>query len=151
MVALVSLFFAGLLAGAEVVVRYGVRGPIAVLDEQPQLRLRQALIRSLRIVVPAIFVPTAGLGIAVAVLGGTGAGWAFRWAAVLALLAWSLITFTRTVPINQTVITWRPDAPPADWRSLIDRWERLNTARTWAAVAAFGFLLAAAAPGSMQA
>ena len=31
------------------------------------------------------------------------------------------------------------------WRAMINRWERLDTARTWAAVAAFGLFLAAAA------
>ena len=37
-----NLFFAGLLSGAEYVVRYGVRVPLNVLDVQPQLQFRQA-------------------------------------------------------------------------------------------------------------
>jgi uncharacterized membrane protein len=139
----INVFLAGLLAGAEIVVRYGVRGPITVLDEQPQIQLRQALVRSLRVVVPGIFVPTALSAIAVTVVGRAdpGAGW--RYAGLVALLAWALITFARTVPINKDLLTWRPDAPPANWRRLIDHWERLNTARTWAAVLTFALFLTA--------
>jgi len=33
-------------------------------------------------------------------------------------------------------------APPEGWRSMINRWERLDTARTWAAIAAFSLFLA---------
>ena len=55
---LVNLFFAGLLAGEEFVVRFGVRGPVASLDVEPQIRLRRALIRRLMIVVPIIFFAT---------------------------------------------------------------------------------------------
>jgi uncharacterized membrane protein len=47
------------------------------------------------------------------------------------------------VPINQAVLTWDPAAPPQEWRALIDKWERLDTARTVAAIAAFGLLLLA--------
>jgi hypothetical protein len=51
----VNLFCAGVLAGEEVVICYGVRGPVASLDPQPGILLRQALIRRLRVLVPAIF------------------------------------------------------------------------------------------------
>jgi hypothetical protein len=33
-------------------------------------------------------------------------------------------------------------APPEGWRSMIHRWERLDTAPTWAAIAAFSLFLA---------
>ncbi|SRR6266487_2765213 len=67
---LVNLFCTGILAGEELVIYYGVRTPLASLDERPQTLLRQALIRRLRILVPAIFVPSILLGVAVTVLGG---------------------------------------------------------------------------------
>ncbi len=60
----VTLFFAGLLAGALFVIDYGVGPAIAaVLDDQAQIQVRQALIQSLRVLVPAIFVPTILLGV----------------------------------------------------------------------------------------
>lgn len=141
----VNLFFAGMLAGAEFVVRFGVRRPLTVLEDQPQIQLRQALIRSLRVAVPALYVPTLLTGIAVTVWNAAGTGFAFQCAGVFAILAWTVITFTGTVPINAGMLDWRADAPPHDWRAIIRRWERLDTARTCAALAAFAFLLTGAA------
>jgi uncharacterized membrane protein len=37
-------------------------------------------------------------------------------------------------------------APPADWKAQVDRWERFNTLRTVAVVAAFVLLLTALTP-----
>jgi hypothetical protein len=61
----ICVFLAGILAGEEFVIYYGVRVPMANLDEKPQIQLRQALVRRLRVLVPAIFVPTAASGVAV--------------------------------------------------------------------------------------
>ena len=133
----VNLFCAGVFAGMEFVVWFGVRAPLNVLDEQPHIQVRQALIRRLRVLVPAAFVLTAISGVGVAVLEGTSPGFVFRCAGVLAVLTWSLATFSGTVPINVAVLTWRPDAPPENWKGIIKRWERLDTVRTWAALTAF--------------
>jgi uncharacterized membrane protein len=141
----VNLFCTGLFAGMEFVVWLGVRASLNVLDEQPHIRVRQALIRRLRVLVPAAFVLTALSGVGVAVREGTAPGFVFRCAGVLALLTWSLATFLGTVPINVAVITWRPDAPPEDWKGIIRRWERLDTVRTWAALTAFACFLTAVA------
>lgn len=140
-----GLFLAGILAGEEFVVRYGVRGPLAALDDQSHIQFRQALIRTLRVLVPAIFMSAFVSGVAAAILDGTGAGFAFRWAGVLALVIWILVTLFGTVPINEAALGWRSDAPPSEWKALVDRWERLNTVRTWAAVLAFALFLTATA------
>jgi uncharacterized membrane protein len=140
----VNLFFAGLLAGAEFVVRFGVRAAIGALDPQPSIRLRQALIRTLRALVPGLYLPTLLTGIAVTIWNG--GGFALRCAAMLALLGWTLVTFTGTVPINAAILDeWQAETPPADWKATIHRWERLDTARTLAALATFALFLAAAA------
>jgi uncharacterized membrane protein len=139
--AFVALFGAGLLAGEEFVVRYGVRGPLARLADEPHLRLRQALVRTLRILVPAIYLPTLVLAAVATALHPHPAGVA----AVAALVAWIVVTLAGTVPINAAVLEWDPVAPPPDWRSTVDRWERLNTVRAWLAVAAFALLLIATA------
>jgi uncharacterized membrane protein len=137
-----ALFLAGLLAGEEFVVRYGVRGPLAALDDRAHIEFRQGLIRTLRVLVPAIFGPALAASVAAAIAAGAGPGVALRWAAVLALLGWALVTLFGTVPINSGALDWRPAAPPADWKALIARWERLDTVRTWAAVLAFALFLA---------
>jgi hypothetical protein len=61
-----ALFFAGLLAGEELAVRYGVRAPVAALADAVHIQLRQGLIRTLRILVPIVFLPTLGLTLAAA-------------------------------------------------------------------------------------
>jgi uncharacterized membrane protein len=134
-----NLFGAGLLAGIEFAVRFGVRGPLTVLDERPQIQIRQALIKTLRLLVPAVYVPTFLSGILLTIRYGT----AWRWVAVAALLAWTVTTFAGTVPLNQRLYDWDPDAPPADWRAVIQRWHLLDTIRTWAALLAFASFLTA--------
>jgi hypothetical protein len=141
----VNLFCGGLLAGAEYLVRFGVREPITILEEQPQVQLRQALIRRLRVLVPAVYVPTALSAVAVTVLDGTGVGFGFRCMGLLVVLIWTLTTFLGTVPINAATLTWKPDAPPANWRAIVSKWERLDTVRFWAALLAFAFFLIAVA------
>jgi uncharacterized membrane protein len=141
-----ALFGAGILAGEELVIRFGVRGPVAALEQSAHIQLRQGLIRTLRIVVPAIYFPTLLLGAAATLLGGAGLGLVFRSAAVVALLVWLAATLGGTVPINQAALRWDPAAPPADWLDMVGRWERLDSVRAAAATAAFAlFLLAGAA------
>ena len=139
----VNLLCAGLLAGEEFVIRFGVRGTLASLDPETGIRLRQALILKLRVLVPAIFGTAFLSGIAVTVLGGLGSGFDFRCAGLLSLVTFISITLAGTVPINKAVLTWNPAAPPEEWQAMIRRWEQLDTLRTWAAIAAFAFFLTA--------
>ena len=141
----VNLLCAGLLAGEEFVVRYGIRGPVASIDPQPQVQLRQALIRRLRVLVPTIFSMALISGIAVTLLERLRPALEFRCAGLLALIVFISITLAGTVPINQAILTWKAAELPEGWRAMINRWERLDTARTWAAAAAFGLFLVAAA------
>ena len=149
-VGVISVVFAGLLAGEEFVIRYGVRGPLASLDDQSHILFRQALIYRLRILVPAIYVLTLLSTVAVTVLDGTKAGMVFRGAAIAALAVWVAATLGGTVPINAAVLEWSASAPPATWRTQVDRWEHLNTLRTWAAVIAFISLSVSLALGALQ-
>jgi hypothetical protein len=140
-----SLFFAGILAGMEVVIHYGLRRPAEVLDEKSQLQLRQALVVRLRVLVPAFFVPTALSGLAVTMLGGLTPGFWWRCGAMCALLLWIAIRVIGTVPINKATLDWDANAPPADWKAQIDRAERFHIVGVWAAVSAFAFFLVALA------
>ena len=138
-----SLFFAGVLAGEELVICYGVRTVVAVLDQQPQIQLRHALIRKLRALVPATFILTALSGVAAMSLDRTRAGFGLRCFAALGLLIWVVTTLLGNAAINKFTLTWRPDAPPDDWRVLVGRWERFSMARCWAAVISFACLVVA--------
>lgn len=139
-----NLFCAGILAGEEFVICYGVRAPIASLDDIAHIRVRQALIRTLRVLVPAIFGLAILSGIGATIMNGFASGFALRCAGILALLLFIGITLGGTVPINEAALAWNPATPPSNWRALIRRWEQLDTARCWVAVIAFALFLAAA-------
>ncbi len=141
----VSLFFAGMLAGIEFVIHYGLRGPSETLNEHSQLQLRQALVIRLRVLVPAFFVPMAVLGIALTVLNGGAPGFWFRCAAVFAVCIWILIRVVGTVPINSATADWQLSAPPKNWKELVNRAERFHIIGVWAAVLAFALFLTAVA------
>jgi hypothetical protein len=141
----VNLFFAGMLAGIEFVIHYGLRGPSELLDDHAQLQLRQALVLRLRVLVPAFFVPTAVLGIALTILNGGTPGFWFRCAGVVALLTWIAIRVIGTVPINSATLAWQLSAPPKDWKAQVNRAERFHIVGVWAVVLAFAFFLTAVA------
>jgi hypothetical protein len=137
-----SLFFAGILAGMEVVIHYGLRRPAEVLDDSSRLQLRQALVIRLRVLIPAFFVPTIFSGLGVTILGGLTPAFWWRCVALFALLVWIVIRVIGTVPINKATVDWDARAPPKDWKAQIDRAERFHILGVWAAVLAFAFFLA---------
>jgi uncharacterized membrane protein len=139
-VGLVSVFFAGLLAGEEFVIRFGVRGPLAGLPDGVHILIRQALITTLRVLVPVLYLLTLMATLATTCLDGAEY-LPLRAVGVGALLVWMALTLGGTVPINVAALEWDADAPPANWRSQVSRWERLNTFRTAAALGAFALLL----------
>jgi hypothetical protein len=142
---LINLFFAGILAGMEIAIHYGLHAPTKVLSDQSQLQLRQAPVRRLRVLVPAFFLPAALSGIGVAVLDGIAPGFWFRCAAILAVLVRVLIRVIGTVPINAATVARDSSAPPENWKAQIDHAERFHVLGVWAAVTAFACFLTATA------
>src|SRR5258708_23163063 len=141
----VSVSFAGLLAGIEFVIHYGLRAPSETLDERAQLQFRQALVRGLRVLVPAFFVPTAVSAIAATVLDGAAPGLWLRCVGLLGVLIWIVIRVIGTVPINSATLTWQLSAPPKHWKALVNRAERFHDVGVWAVVLAFACFLTAMA------
>jgi hypothetical protein len=114
---LINLFFAGILAGMEIAIPYGLHAPTKILSDQSQLQFRQALVRRLRVLVPAFFLLAALSGMAVAVLDGIAPGFWFRCAAILAVLVWVLIRVIGTVPINAATVAWDSGSRPENWKA----------------------------------
>lgn len=133
----VQLVLLGLLAGEEFIVRWGVQPALTTLPDETHLRARIALVRSLRVVVPVLMVPTVLVSAAVLVVVGGGDGLVARVAGAGALVVSVLASFLGTVPINIRVNDWNPADPPADWRQVVGRWERIDVLRSSAAVVAF--------------
>ncbi len=140
-----GLFLSGMLAGGEFLVRYGLQPALTALPDEAHLRARQALIRQLRVLVPALMLPTVLVGVAVAVTGAAGPGAAFRWAGAATLIAFVLLSFLGTVPINIRVGDWPVQAPPSNWRAVLRLWARIDVFRSAAAMLAFACALIAAA------
>jgi hypothetical protein len=69
-----NLFFAGMLAGIETGVHFGLGAPPKALSEQSQIQLRQALVLKLRVLVPVFFVPTLASAIAITAIDGLAPG-----------------------------------------------------------------------------
>ncbi|GAA4244954.1 DUF1772 domain-containing protein [Dactylosporangium darangshiense] len=138
----IAVILTGLLAGEEFIVRYGVQPALRTLDDRAHIQARVALVRSLRIVVPALMLPAVVASVAAVIAAAS----ALRWAGLVALVAFLLFSFLGTVPINMKVIDWRADAPPEGWRATVRRWERLDVFRSSAAIVAFAcFTLALSA------
>lgn len=133
----VQLVLVGLLAGEEFVVRWGVQRAMATLPDEVHLRTRIALVKSLKVVVPILMVPAVLASVAVLVLGGADDGLGWRIAAMVALVVFVLASFLGTVPINIRVNDWDPEHPPADWKRVVRRWERIDVLRSTAAGVAF--------------
>jgi hypothetical protein len=141
----VNLFFAGMLAGIETAVHYGLGTPPTALSEQSQIQLRQVLVLKLRVLVPVFFVPTLASAIALAAIDGFAPGLWLRYTGLLALLIWIVIRVIRTVPINSATLTWNPREPPQDWRLRVESAERFHVLGVWASVLAFVCFIAAMA------
>ncbi len=129
-----ALMTSGILAGAFVLGRYGLRPATTQLPVQTHVAVRQALIRSLHLLMPRLMVATIGSSFmaAIAARGST----ARRIGLASAVLPLVLTRFGN-VPLNDQMLTWTPAAPPSDWRSVVDRWDRFDTLRTLAAIATF--------------
>lgn len=141
----INLFFAGMLAGMEFAIHYGVHAPTESLDQKPQIVFRQGIVRKLRWLVPAFFIPTTLTGIAVTLGDAAMPGLFFRLAAMLAMIVWIFVRVVGTVRINSATLDWNPDVPPENWKELIGKAERFHIVGTWAALLAFAFFLTAVA------
>jgi hypothetical protein len=140
----IGLFLLGVLAGEELIVRYGIHPALSSMDDRTHLLARQALVRRLRVLVPIVMLPAAAFT-AVGLITVTGPGLALRWATLAAMALFLLLSFLGTVPINIKVNDWRVDAPPADWKAVVRRWSRIDVFRSTAATAAFLFAVLAVA------
>ena len=72
-----------------------------------------------------------------------------RWLLLLAiwcLLVAVVVTIAVHYPLNAEVLSWQPDAAPADWDGLRVRWLLAHGVRTLAALAGFALMVRAAFP-----
>jgi anthrone oxygenase-like protein len=134
---LVTLALAGLLAGEEFIVRWGVAPALRALDDGSHVRARIALVKRLRVVVPVLIVPT----VVAAAMAAVQVDGPAAWSGFGALVVFVLCSAFGTVPINMQVSRWDAGRPPVGWRRTVHRWERIDVVRSAAAVVGFVLLL----------
>ena len=144
---IVGLFLAGLLAGIEFVVRYGIHPALTALPDRTHLAARHEVVRIVRAIVPAILLPSVVVAVAVLVVSGPGAGLPLRWTGVAVYACYLLVVFLGTVPINSRFFDWNLDAPPDDWKAVMRRWALIDVFRSSLAILAFAVFLVAALLG----
>jgi hypothetical protein len=132
---LINLFFTGILAGFH--------GPTLALDDKSQIILRLGLVRKLRWLVPAFFLPATLTAIALTVISGDSEQLIFRIIALAAIAIWIYVRVVATVKINAASVDWNPDSPPKDWRNQLNKAERFHVIGTWVTIIAFLCLLLA--------
>jgi hypothetical protein len=140
---LINLFFTGILAGLEIAAHYGFHGPTLALDDKSQIILRLGLVRKLRWLVPAFFLPATLTAIALTVISGDSEQLIFRIIALAAIAIWIYVRVVATVKINAASVDWNPDSPPKDWRNQLNKAERFHVIGTWVTIIAFLCLLLA--------
>ena len=133
----VQVVLLGVLAGEELAVRWGVQPALSALSDDAHVRTRIALVQRLKVAVPVVMVPMVLALIALLALSGGTNGFWWRAAGLAALVGFVLFSFLGTVPINIGVNDWDPEHPPADWRDVVARWQRIDVFRSTAAAVAF--------------
>ena len=139
-----QLVLIGLLAGEELIMRYGVQPALDSLPDSAHVHARIALVKRLKIVVPIIMAPTVVVSVGLLIVAGADDGLAWRVAGLAALIGFLLFSFLGTVPINMKVNDWNPQEPPEGWRRVAHRWETIDTFRSGAAMLSFVFFAIAA-------
>lgn len=117
--------------------QYGIAAPSASFGEAERIALRQVFLRRLRVLAPALFLPSFLLTLLIAFQERHEGGPWLCWAAAAALLLRVIIRIVRTVPVNSATLEWNPNAPPPNWQSSVARTEQFHVIAAWAAIFAF--------------
>ena len=141
----VTLLFGGLYAGfllAVLVLEATLRGA----TEEVYVVVQQVKHANLNLLAAATITPTIAGGVLLLLLMRPRRSWPFALGAVglLCILVALATTLLVNVPINAAQMRWSPQAPPADWAAVRDRWQAAHALRTALAVVALGCQLLAA-------
>jgi uncharacterized membrane protein len=133
-----ALFFTGILVGTMFGVWLGF-DPHG-LSARAYVEMQQGAIRGMNVSVPLLGLACILFILALASRAHGDVRWLLA-AAALCLAASGLVTRFGNQPINAVVMTWTPDAPPADWQELRDRWWNLHVLRTSTALLGLALLV----------
>ena len=137
------LLLSGWLAGAESASWALLQPVVARLDDTPQIRMQQGLLRTFGRVMPILLPLTSVLIVATAVVAPPGAQRVLWLVAAIAAAVLIAFTLTVNVPINQRTLTWDAEHPPEGWQADRHRWHTYQGIR--AVLLAVWFLCAVGA------
>jgi Domain of unknown function (DUF1772) len=139
----IVLVLSGWLAGAESASWALVQPVVARLDDTPQIRMQQGMLRTFGRVMPILLPLTAVLILATAIVSPSApvqVVWVIAAAAAAVLI---IFTLAINVPINKRTQSWDADHPPENWQQERTRWHTYQGVR--AVLLAVWFLCAVAA------
>ena len=139
-----AVVVAGTMTGNEIAVAAFFHPRISRLEDAVHLRAAQALARALGAAMPVWYAFSLLLTLAVTIFAHA-AGTRAWWLALVSTSLFALIivyTLLLPVPINNQIARLDPHAPPANWRELRSRWDRLHAIRVGFLVVAFVLLVA---------
>jgi Domain of unknown function (DUF1772) len=137
------LLLSGWLAGAESASWALLQPVVARLDDTPQIRMQQGMLRTFGRVMPILLPLTSVLIVLTAVVAPAGASRVLWAVAVVAAAVLIAFTLTVNVPINKRTLTWDAERPPEGWRAERHRWHTYQGVR--AVLLAVWFLCAVGA------
>jgi len=142
---LVAIVIAATMVGNELAVAIFVHPKLSALDDATHLQTVQPLAAVLGVVMPFWYALTLLGSLAIAFfarpVGTPGHGLALIAAGLFAIII--VYTVLLPAPINSQIARWRPESPPANWRELRCRWDRLHAFRVVMLVVALVLLIAA--------
>ena len=137
------LLLSGWLAGAESASWALLQPVVARLEDTPQIRMQQGMLRTFGRVMPILLPVTSVLIVLTALVAPAGAPrvlWVVAAVAAAVLIAFTLAV---NVPINKRTLTWDAEHPPEEWRADRRRWHTYQGIR--AVLLAVWFLCAVGA------
>jgi uncharacterized membrane protein len=136
-----TLFIVGFTSCAEFGSYAFVHPVIRKLPVEHHLTVEKGLLRTFGRLMPVLMPASMALGIAHAsIAGGHGGPGLWRWLGAASLIAALISTVIVNVPINLATGRIDPAAPPANWRSMRNRWEVFQGVRSWLLVIGFLFI-----------
>jgi hypothetical protein len=137
------LLLSGWLAGAESASWALLQPVVARLDDTPQIRMQQGMLRTFGRVMPILLPLTSALIVATAVVAPVGTPRVLWLVAAVAAAVLIAFTLTVNVPINKRTFTWDAEHPPEGWQADRHRWHTYQGVR--AVLLAVWFLCAVGA------
>ena len=137
------LLLSGWLAGAESASWALLQPVVARLEDTPQIRMQQGMLRTFGRVMPILLPVTSVLIVLTALVAPAGAPrvlWVVAAVAAAVLIAFTLAV---NVPVNKRTLTWDAEHPPEEWRADRRRWHTYQGIR--AVLLAVWFLCAVGA------